>query len=148
MGRCKDCSSPCSLLNFALAISSVAAEEVSLRGTVTVSGVALPDARIEVRGAGPARVEWSGKDGTWRMEGLPSGQTLRITADSNGCVPAEKQVTLQDGGAVVDFELTLKNLRETVVVTDGLLSVRSDAPEKSQTITSEQFGNCHPTEEG
>jgi hypothetical protein len=127
------------LLNFALAISSVAAGEVSLRGTVTVSGVALPDARIEVRGAGPARVEWSGKDGTWRMEGLPSGQTLSITADSNGCVPAEKEITLQDGDVVVHFELTLENLRETVVVRDGLLSVRSDAPEKSQTITSEQL---------
>jgi hypothetical protein len=48
-------------------------------------------------------------------------------------------VTLAESGAVLDFALPLAAVRDTVVVADGLLSVRSDAPEKSQTVTAEQL---------
>jgi len=64
---------------------------------------------------------------------------VTVTVESSGCVAQEKSVVLHDGEMSLDFQLSLTNVRETVVVTEGLLSVRSDAPEKSQTVTSEQL---------
>jgi hypothetical protein len=84
-------------------------------------------------------VEWAGKDGAWRITGLPAGQEVTVTAEMNQFVSSQKAITLQEGDAVLDFQLSLINLRETVIVADGFLSVRSDAPEKSQTLSSEQL---------
>jgi hypothetical protein len=130
---------PLAWLALPLAMASAASPEAVLRGRVSVSGVALPDARVEVRAAGAVHVAWTGRDGAWRVEGLPMGQAVEIAIQSAGCVPALRQVTLREPDTVVDTPLALKNVHETVVVTDGLLSVRSDAPEKSQTIASEQL---------
>src|SRR5262245_59476221 len=113
--------------------------QANLSGTITVSGVGLPGARVEIRGAGVSRVEWSGRDGAWRIGGLPAGKTVTVVVESSGCVAQEKLVLLEEGEMSLDFGLSLTNVRETVRVTDGLLSVRSDAPEKSQTVTAEQL---------
>jgi len=125
---------------FAFSLFGIAAYgQVGLSGRVTVSGVALAGARVEVRGVGATRVEWSGRDGSWSIAGLPAGN-VTVTVESSGCVAQEKSVVLHDREMSLDFQLSLTNVRETVVVTEGLLSVRSDAPEKSQTVTSEQLG--------
>ncbi len=92
-----------------------------------------------MHGSGVNRVEWSGRTGAWRIAGLPSGKAVTVTVESTGCIAQEKSITLQDAETALDFQLSLSNVRETVVVTEGLLSVRSDAPEKSQTLTSEQL---------
>src|SRR4030095_7376651 len=61
-----------------LAMTGAAAAEVSLQGTVTVSGVGMSGARIEVRGPAVSRDVWAGRDGAWRMDGLPSGHRNRL----------------------------------------------------------------------
>lgn len=124
------------VLVVSLAVAQAA--EVRLEGRVTVAGVALAGARVEVAGEGIRRVEWAGRDGRWTLDGLPDGRTVTVSASSAGCVTAERTVALS-GSATVDIELALQNVRETVVVSDGVLSVRSDAPEKSQTLTAEQL---------
>lgn len=122
-----------------VSLVGVLAADVSLRGKVSVSALPLAGARVEVMGDGVRWVEWTGRDGAWQVEAVPVGHTVTVTATCAGCVAAKREVVLRAAENIVDFELALENLRETVVVTDGLLSVRSDAPEKSQTLTAEQL---------
>jgi hypothetical protein len=118
-----------------------AAAESSLRGKVTASGLPVPGVRVEVVSAtgGRTLVEWSGAEGEFRLTGLHEGETVQVSAGATGFVLSQRPVTLTAGENTADFTLALVNVRESVVVTEGLLSVRSDAPEKSQTVSTEQL---------
>ncbi|MGJ5819160.1 TonB-dependent receptor [Paludibaculum fermentans] len=118
---------------------SLSAADSSLNGRVTSSGIALPGTRIEVQSTQGSTVEWTGRDGAWSIGGLMAGQSVVVSAESSGFVTSRRTVTLEPGGNTTDFQLALKDLHETVVVTGGILSVRSDAPEKSQALSSEQL---------
>ena len=121
-----------------LSLASHAAAEARLHGKVSSHGIALPDVRIELRANGSGRIAWSGSDGAWEIGGLPDGERASIRAEHHGFVTQQKELSL-GADSTLDFDLQLEDVRETVVVTDGLLSVRSDAPEKSQTLTSQQI---------
>lgn len=74
------------------------------------------------------------------MEGLPSEAPLVVSVTLDGFNPLRRELALPSSGSVtLDLSLSLINMRETVVVTDGLLSVRSNAPEESQTLNSEHL---------
>lgn len=84
-------------------------------------------------------METTGKDGTYRISNLPVGLPLSVTATLNGFIASTKEIAISGNTDALDFSLKLANVNESVVVTDGFLSVRSDAPEKSQAVTEEQL---------
>jgi len=124
-------------LIFTTLLATAALYAAPLTGVIRADrhAVTLAGARISVAG----RTELSGVEGHYRIEGLPAGAALKVTVELAGFATVERDVTLTESGAVLDFALPLAAVRDTVVVADGLLSVRSDAPEKSQTVTAEQL---------
>lgn len=121
-----------------LVLACLASAEIRLHGNVSSSGIPISDVRIELRANGASRIVWSGSDGAWEIDGLQTAQQVTVRAEHQGFVPQQKDVALR-GDETLNFDLKLEDIRETVVVTDGILSVRSDAPEKSQILTSEQI---------
>lgn len=113
----------------------------SLSGVVRADRhtVRLAGARVTVTGPGFARIEISDVDGRYRVDNIPANTPLQLSASLAGFVTVYRELSVAANGNVADFELPLAEVRETVVVEDGLLSVRSDAPEKSQIVSAEQL---------
>lgn len=120
--------------------SAAPTTNTTLQGVVTADGydISLAQVQISIRSAGLIQEAMTDKDGRYKFSNLPSSVPLSVTAAIGGFSPVTKQVTLSGNDEILNFKLALANINESVVVTDGFLSVRSDAPEKSQTITEDQ----------
>jgi len=113
------------------AVAPAAAQvPVVVTGVVTdPSGGVLPGATIEaLRGLRVLAVATTGADGRYRLE-LPGAGAEHVTARLAGFAPTHAAVTLGGGAAVVDFELDLAPLQDTVVVT------ASRTPERRAVVT-------------
>ncbi|HEU0119633.1 MAG TPA: TonB-dependent receptor [Bryobacteraceae bacterium] len=128
------------LAKLLLVSAAACAADFALEGVVTALRPATPlsQVHIAVRAPGISRSEWTDAAGHYRVAGVPAGVPLTVTATAPGFVAISKDLLLSSDQRT-DFALPLINVRESVVVTDGLLSVRSDAPEKSQLFIEEQL---------
>ena len=119
------------LLTILAAIPIFAAD---LSGIIQAAGRPVPLSGVRVTVAGKSTL--TDASGRYTLSGLPTGAPLRALAEAPGFTPAEKDVQLP---ATLDFSLSLANRKESIIVESGLLSVRSDAPEQSQTISQTQM---------
>lgn len=125
------------LFFFSLALAPGA----SLNGLIRAETHSVPLAGASVTVSAPTleRSATSNGEGRYRIENLPENTPLRVRVELGGFVALSREITLAGANGSEDFALALATVRESVVVADGLLSVRSDAPEKSQTVTAEQL---------
>ncbi|WP_321473153.1 carboxypeptidase regulatory-like domain-containing protein [uncultured Paludibaculum sp.] len=113
----------------------------SLTGVIRARGhnVPLTEAYVTATAANVSRTGYSTAEGRYQIDNLPANTPALLTVELRGFVTATREITLNEAGGTADFDLSLADIRQSVVVADGLLSVRSDAPEKSQTVTGEQL---------
>ncbi len=105
-----------------------------LSGIIQAAGRPVPLSGVRVTIAGKSTL--TDASGRYTLSGLPTGVPLRALAEAPGFTPAEQDVQLP---ATLDFSLSLANRKESIIVESGLLSVRSDAPEQSQSISQTQM---------
>ena len=126
-----------------VAVFGLSAAELTVRGRIVAKErpVALAGARVTVSGPRLLKTAATDADGRYEFDALPVGTKLHFTAGAPGFVTAEQDVgpELETPAVTLDWTLTLANRQESVVVESGVLSLRSDAPEQSQTITESQM---------
>ena len=124
----------------------LAAADSALNGTVTAAstGAASPrpvpisGARLTLTGPRLSLSTTTDSQGRYELLAVPTGLSLHAVVEAPGFQPAARDLHLS-GPLTLDFSLPLASRRDSVVVEGGLLSVRSDAPEQSQTISSTQL---------
>jgi hypothetical protein len=125
-------------LIFSLSLSLIIANAATLTGLIQADkhNIPLAGAHVSVDAPNLHRSVLSTAEGRYQNDNLPANTNLHLTVELSGFVTTTRDLTLPETGAAADFALQLADIRQSVVVADGLLSVRSDAPEKSQTVTA------------
>jgi hypothetical protein len=122
------------------ACSSLYAASGSLRGTITAGPNATPfqNARVVLRGGGREQATSSGSEGTYEFVSLDPSLSYSLVVEAEGLLPFTKAaVTIHDGETlVVDANLSLGDVRTTVLVTEGVINLEAASAEVSQTIDS------------
>lgn len=122
---------------FFVALPSLAAD---LAGTIVAADRPVPLGGVRVTISGPRLLKTAVTDaqGRYEFQSLPAGVALHALVEAAGFAALEREIQLP-ANAALDWSLPLANRKESIVVESGLLSVRSDAPEQSQTISSAQM---------
>ena len=104
-------------LGLSLAHASLVAGEGVVQGTVAAEkAVKLGGATVSAVGAAVSAT--TDAEGRYRLEHLPAGQSILIVASASGFEPQEQSVLVVQGRpTVVDFQLTLSRLSESLDVT-------------------------------
>jgi hypothetical protein len=81
------------------------------------SGAALPGATVTIEGPGFRQTTTSGADGTYALDGLPSGE-LRVSTELSGFATARRSLRLGPAeGKSADAKLKVGEVAETITVT-------------------------------
>lgn len=123
------------LLILSLFAIQLFAQDVTLSGVVYSLSRKLPLAGARLEAGRFSTLTDS--QGRYQLSGLPPGIPFTLTIQCAGFTTMEQPIDVPRSGSINrDFFLLLADLRQSVVVDDGLLSVRSNAPELSQTLSA------------
>jgi Carboxypeptidase regulatory-like domain/TonB-dependent Receptor Plug Domain len=101
---------------------------LSVEGTVRdTTGAAVPNARVEARGGGPAHSSTSDAAGRYRIEGLTPGR-YTVRAELVGFAPVVTTIDLTGGITTVDLALDTVTAAESLTVTGAANRQELDAP--------------------
>jgi hypothetical protein len=114
----------------------------TINGTVTAgsNSTPIPNARVVLSANGHEQTLMTGSDGVFTFTTLDAGTSYSLTIQADGLRPFSQSFTLSDGETrQLAVKMGLADVRESIVVTAGVVSLQSSASEIKQTLTSEDL---------
>ncbi|MGB8476304.1 MAG: carboxypeptidase regulatory-like domain-containing protein [Candidatus Acidiferrum sp.] len=136
----------CMLVLGCAAMTRAQVNTATLSGTVTdPQGLALRDAKLTITnsGTGAERTAVTDDSGRYKVVGLPPG-TYKLTIDggANFAVYQNESVVVTVGqDAILDAQLVLKGVQQTVTVSTEPAAIETTKTEVSQTIDQRSINN-------
>lgn len=118
------------------------ATAAELSGVVTAATQPVPvsGVKITLRGADQERTTTTDGQGTYAFTGLPDNSVYTLEAVANGFRSfITTSLQISSATTTVDLKLELTEVRDSIVVNDGVISLNSNAPGISQTVTSREL---------